>query len=151
MRDGTPEKGHVSRWRHFGVSGLQSVINFVEIPLIAGVLISNLPSTDVNNGHADRIARSATEEVFDSLVEGVWSFQVRDVPHIWQFHESRAWDRLSSFFRELGNVPKISAQIDRRPIFPQGGVIFLSNNEQRRNLYFGEFIANGLLINHQSR
>ena len=124
-----------------------STISF-EILLIAAVSISHLPSTDANNADADTMTYSATEEVFDGLVECVWSLQVRDVPHVRQFNESRARNRLSRFFRELGNVPKISSQIYRRTISPQGGVIFLSDNEQCRNLYFGELIANGLLIDH---
>ena len=124
-----------------------STISF-EILLIAAVSISHLPSTDANNADVDTMTYSATEEVFDGLVECVWSLQVRDVPHVRQFNESRARNRLSRFFRELGNVPKISSQIYRRTISPQGGVIFLSDNEQRRNLYFGELIANGLLIDH---
>ena len=64
------------------------------------------------------------------------------MPDVRQFNESRARNRLSSFFRKLGNVPQISAQIYRRTISSQGGVIFLSDNEQSRNLYFGELIAN---------
>lgn len=97
------------------------------------------------------VSRSAPEKVFDGLVECVWSFQVGNVSNVRQFNEARARDRLCSLFGKLRNIPKISSQIDRGTIFTQGGMIFLSDNEKRRNFDFGELVANGLLIDHESR
>ena len=76
---------------------------------------------------------------------------MRNVPHIRQFNEPRARDRLGSLFRQLWNVAKISSQIDGRAIFAESGMIFLAHNQEGRNLDFGKLVANGLLINHEGR
>ena len=100
---------------------------------------------------ADTFLSLPSEEIFDGLVECIWRLQMGDVPDIRQLNESRARNRLSSLFRELGDIPKISAQINRRTIFTQRSMIFLTHDQQGRHLNLGELVANRLLIDHESR
>ena len=73
---------------------------------------------------------------------------MRNMPHVRQFNQPGARDRLGSFFGELRDITKISSEIDRRAISTQSRMIFLSYDQQCRNLDFGEFVANRLLIDH---
>src|SRR5271165_282478 len=93
---------------------------------------------------------SAPEKVLNGLVECVWSFQMRNVPYVRQFDEASAGNRLGGLFCEFGNVSEIPAQVDWCTIFANRSVVFLSDDEECRNLDLRKFVAYRLLINHQS-
>ena len=70
---------------------------------------------------------------------------MRNVPHIRQFNEPRARDRLGSLFCQLWNVAKISSQIDGRAIFAESGMIFLADNQDHAGR-IGIWAAGGVLV-----